>query len=291
MNLGIPQCKNYWKWGHATFSCRIQGSKCIKCNGPHKSENHCKFRWCCKTNEKMNPPRLETKKGELCPHTFKCSNYQGDHQANSNQYPFWRHQFNRVAAKEIHRDPWKQDHIKSFYGEQQTPTMILQNLRIFSQNVHKNHLIINTILETQTYFDIILIQEPPWSIIRKAPSISNSKGKDLIGTVHYPNWLLFTCISVNRSNSSRVSAYINICLSSLHFTLCSDIISHRDILLISFLNNHMCYYIMNVYSNSSHMALKYLKNTEVNIDNIIVMTGDFNIRDSLWDSSFSHHSY
>ena len=29
------------------------------------------------------------------------------------------------------------------------------------------------------------------------------------------------------------------------------------------------------------MALKYLKNTKVNIDNILVMTGDFNIRDSL----------
>ena len=38
------------------------------------------------------------------------------------------------------------------------------------------------------------------------------------------------------------------------------------------------------------MTLKYLKDTEVNIDNIIVMTGDFNIRDSLWDSSFPHHS-
>ncbi len=38
------------------------------------------------------------------------------------------------------------------------------------------------------------------------------------------------------------------------------------------------------------MALKYLKDTEVNIDNIIVMTGDFNIRDRLWDSSFPHHS-
>ena len=43
MNPGIPQCKNCWKWGHVTFSCRIQGSKCIKCNGSHKSKNHCKF--------------------------------------------------------------------------------------------------------------------------------------------------------------------------------------------------------------------------------------------------------
>ena len=29
------------------------------------------------------------------------------------------------------------------------------------------------------------------------------------------------------------------------------------------------------------MALKYLKDTEVNIDNILIMTENFNIRDSL----------
>jgi len=82
-NPGVPQCKNCWRWGHSTFSCKIQGSKCIKCNGSHKSENHCEFGWCCKTNEKSNPPRLETKKGEPCPHSFKCSNCRGDHHANS----------------------------------------------------------------------------------------------------------------------------------------------------------------------------------------------------------------
>jgi len=47
---------------------------------------------------------------------------------------------------------------------------------------------------------------------------------------------------------------------------------------------------MNVYSDSSHSALKYLKDTEVNINNLLIMTGDFNIRDSLWDLSFPHHS-
>ena len=40
---GVPQCKNCWKWGYATFLCRIQGSKCVRCNGPHKSENHREF--------------------------------------------------------------------------------------------------------------------------------------------------------------------------------------------------------------------------------------------------------
>jgi len=95
MNPGIPQCKNCWKWGHATFLCRVQGSKCIKCNGPHKSEHHQELGWCCKANAKINLPRLETKKVEPCSYMFKCSNCCGDYQADSNQCPFWRHRFNR----------------------------------------------------------------------------------------------------------------------------------------------------------------------------------------------------
>ena len=46
---------------------------------------------------------------------------------------------------------------------------------------------------------------------------------------------------------------------------------------------------MNIYSDSSHTALKYLKDTEVNIGNTSLMTGDFNIRDCLWDPFFPYH--
>ena len=95
MNPGVPQCKNCWKWGHSTFSYRIQEAKCVKCNGLHKLKHHREFGWCCKGNTKLNPPRLETKTDKPCPHSFKCSNCKGDHQANSNSCPFWRHRFNR----------------------------------------------------------------------------------------------------------------------------------------------------------------------------------------------------
>jgi len=168
--------------------------------------------------------------------------------------------------------------------------MILKNLNILLQNVHKNHLIVNTILETQSHFDVILIQELPWSVICQVPSTVNSKGKNFIGTVHHPDWLLFAIIPVNKATSPRVTAYINICLFPLRFFLRSDIINHSDILLMSFTNDHIQYFIMNIYSDSSHLALKYLKDIEVNIDNVLVMTGDFNIRDSLWDPFFPHHS-
>jgi len=47
---------------------------------------------------------------------------------------------------------------------------------------------------------------------------------------------------------------------------------------------------MNVYSDSSHSTLKYLKDFEANIPNLFIMTGDFNIHDSIWDLSFPHYS-
>ena len=49
--------------------------------------------------------------------------------------------------------------------------------------------------------------------------------------------------------------------------------------------------MLNIYSNSSHTALKYLEDTEVNINNVLIMTGDFNIRNNFWDPNFPHHSY
>jgi len=48
---------------------------------------------------------------------------------------------------------------------------------------------------------------------------------------------------------------------------------------------------MNIYSDSSHTALKYLKDTEVSLLNLLIMTGDFNIRDSSWNPAFPHHSH
>ena len=168
--------------------------------------------------------------------------------------------------------------------------MIIKNLKNLSQNVCKNSLIVNTILKTQVHFDIILIQEPPWSKIWKILSTLSCKGEPLMSTCHHLNWISFARIPLVNNNFPRVITYVNTRLSSLCFLLCKDIFNHRDISLISFLNNNVCYYILNVYSDSSHLALKYLKDTEVNINNIILMTSDFNIRDSLWDPSFSFHS-
>ena len=96
---------------------------------------------------------------------------------------------------------------------------------------------------------------------------------------------MFSRTSEDTYNFPRVVAYINIRLKSFCFSLWKNIINHRNILLISFFNNN------NIYSNSSHSALKYLKDTEVNIHNVLIMTEDFNIYDSLWNPLFPHYSH
>ena len=141
-----------------------------------------------------------------------------------------------------------------------------------------------------SHFDIILIQEPPWSEIRKIPSSSNCDGEPLIGTCHHPNWIAFARYPSNNNDFPRVLSYVNIRLNSLRFLFRKDIFDHRDINILFFSNNDICYYILNIYSDSSHSALKYLKDTEVNVNNVLFMTGDFNIRDNLWDLSFPFHS-
>jgi len=64
------------------------------------------------------------------------------------------------------------------------------------------------------------------------------------------------------NNFSRVAIYVNIRLSSLRFSLFRDIINFQVILLVSFFNNNDIFWLMNIYSDSSHSALKYLKDTE-----------------------------
>jgi len=65
--------------------------------------------------------------------------------------------------------------------------------------------------------------------------------------------------------------------------------NHQDINLISFFNHDIICFIFNVYLDNQQNALKYLKNTKVNLNNNLIMTQDFNIRDSDWDSSCSHY--
>ena len=130
----------------------------------------------------------------------------------------------------------------------------------------------------------------PWSAICSISSSTSKEGNKIIDTPNYFNWITFLRHSSKNNNYPRVISYINICLSHLYFSLCKDIFNHRDICCFSFFNNGDIFFIINIYSDNNQSALKYLKDTEAKITNVLIITGDFNIRDSNWDNSYPFYS-
>jgi len=159
--------------------------------------------------------------------------------------------------------------------------MIKDNLKIFSQNVRKNKILTDIILETQkNSADVIFIQEPPRSLLWRIPSYSNPMGDLLYGTPNHTEWTLFIRQDTTQENYARVATYVNKHLARIRFALWLDIINHRDINVLAFHNNRDTNYIINIYSDSNQTALQALRKSMTNIDKTIILTGDFNIRDS-----------
>jgi len=107
--------------------------------------------------------------------------------------------------------------------------MNLKNLCSFSQNIHKNRLLTEIILENKKEFDILFIQELPWSFIQNIPSSSNKEGNKIIGISNHPIWIIFSIQLSNANKHPRVITYINTRLIQLCFALRRDILNHRDI--------------------------------------------------------------
>ena len=111
-----------------------------------------------------------------------------------------------------------------------------------------------------------------------------------MGIPNYPNYIMFSRNPTNTRDFSKVLVYINSHISFLCFSLCNDIFNHRDISYILSFNWGSIQFLLNVYSDSSQSALKYLKDIETNLNNILIITGNFNIGDCLWDPCFPFYS-
>ena len=158
--------------------------------------------------------------------------------------------------------------------------MILKFLKIFSQNVCKNRLLTDTLLENYKNFNILFIQEPSWSIIQNILSSMSEEEEEIIGAPNHPLWTMFPRISNIKNEHSRVFIYINIRLIRLCFSLQRDIFNHKDINLLFLFNHSIMCFLVNIYSDDHQFTLKYLKSTEMNLNNILIMTRDFNIMDN-----------
>ena len=119
--------------------------------------------------------------------------------------------------------------------------MIIKSIKILSQNIYKNKLLLNTLLENCKNYDIIFIQEPSWSFVWYIPCTFSKEDKEMIGTPNLSSWTLFTW---NYNNEYlKILTYINIQLLRLYFSLRKNIINYKDINLIFFFNNSSMFFL------------------------------------------------
>ena len=129
--------------------------------------------------------------------------------------------------------------------------MIIKNIKIFSQNIWKNNLIVNTILEIQFEFNILFIQELFWLTIHSILSSKSKDGKELIGVPNHSNLLVFANKLSNIHDCPRIITYVNIRLFPLCFSFHKDILFHKDISIISLHINNNIFFLINIYLDSS----------------------------------------
>ena len=154
-------------------------------------------------------------------------------------------------------------------------------IRIYSQNVWKNYVLVDSLLEFQKdLYNILFIQEPPWNFIQFAPSTSSPGGQEVVGAPIHPEWTQVVRFPQDSEQMPRVMCFIHSRLSRLRFALRRDIVDHRDIQLLSFFNRGRCQFLMNVYSDDLHTAVDFLSREALNIPNLLYIGGDFNIRDA-----------
>jgi hypothetical protein len=114
-----------------------------------------------------------------------------------------------------------------------TTSSSVGEVRIFSQNVAKNYLHVDYLLEClKDTFDILFVQEPPWRTVRTTVSTTNPEGADVVGAPKHPDWL-YMVRPPDASGKPRTMAYVHNRLARLRPSLRRDIIDHRDIMVVS----------------------------------------------------------
>ena len=101
-----------------------------------------------------------------------------------------------------------------------------------------------------------------------------------------PEQTLFIHYNITQDNYPQVTTYVNKQLSRLRFILSLDIINYHDINILVFYNEQDLNFRINVYSDNNQTTLQFLHQ---NIRNMVIMTSNFNIRDSNQDPNFHHY--
>ena len=165
------------------------------------------------------------------------------------------------------------------------------SIRIVTFNVAKNYMYLDTILENlKSSTDILFVQEPPWQLIRHAPSASSREGEAVVGAPQHPSWMTMVRNPGNDPDQRpRTLAYVSTRLAPLRPSLRRDLIDHRDLMPVSLFVEERTINLLNVYSDDQHTAINLLAQRADDLPEFDYIGGDFNCHSREWDPRVPHH--
>jgi hypothetical protein len=166
---------------------------------------------------------------------------------------------------------------------------VVKEIRILSQNVNRNGLYIDMLLETlKDSYNIIFVQEPPWKVICKTVSTKNPHGDNVVGVPKHPDWLYIVWSMVG-GDTPCVMAYVHNCLARLRPALRHGIVDHHNILILLLHPVGDTVNLMNIYSDNHNYTICHLYEEVNNLLAFHYMGSAFNCHSEVWDSNVSHH--
>ncbi|KAI0720225.1 Endonuclease/exonuclease/phosphatase, partial [Cerioporus squamosus] len=162
----------------------------------------------------------------------------------------------------------------------------MRRLRVACNNVNhtpnQSHFLLESMVRT---CDILFVQEPYYGPIKRVASNSDPAGDVLVGTQVHPAWIL-----METRTPARVCAYVNRELNELRPQLCSHVVDHRDMILISLTIDKQVHYLLNVYNDEHSTALTWLQEHAGELPPLDLVVGDFNLHSTMWEPDAPHES-
>ncbi|KAH9933221.1 Endonuclease/exonuclease/phosphatase, partial [Epithele typhae] len=156
---------------------------------------------------------------------------------------------------------------------------MMRSLRIVSHNVNHTPAQTHFVLESLVgECDILLVQEPYYGPIKTIASSTDPAGDVLTGTQVHAAWQL-----IETGESARVCVYVNRELGDLRPQICSHVVDHRDIILVSIRIDGQVHHVMNVYNDEHCTALSWLLDHAEQIPPLDLVAGDFNLHSTQWE--------
>ena len=174
---------------------------------------------------------------------------------------------------------WTQD----FVLDQNEP--INNGFTIVSYNTQKSADNLQFFLENNVNeVDVILVQEPPFAVIKRVVSMTNKEGDEYENTISHRRFMF---LRVHKD--SRVMTCVNKKWAHFSPQLNMSAANHKDIQCIEmFMPNGSKLRILNVYNDSkTFAALRYLEDKAPDMPELHVVAGDFNLHYYSWDKQES----